>query len=52
MDAIADALNGVRKYRILTPAMARKLTRVDTRSYKAGLIGSKKSGLSIVRIAF
>ena len=45
MDIIANALDGVRRYRILTPAMTRKLTRVDTRSYKAGLLGSKRSGL-------
>jgi len=45
MDVIGDALNGVRKYRIMTPAMARKLTCVDKRSYKAGLLGSKPSGL-------
>jgi len=45
MDVIGDALNGVRKYCIMTPAMARKLTCVDKRSYKAGLLGSKPSGL-------
>jgi len=45
MDVIGDALNGVRKYRIMTPAMRRKLTYVDKRSYKAGLLGSKQSGL-------
>ncbi len=45
MDVIGDALNGIRKYRIMTPAMTRKLTCVDERSYKAGLLGSKQSGL-------
>jgi hypothetical protein len=45
MDAISDALNDVRRYRIITPAMARKLTHLDLRSYKAGLLGSKQSGL-------
>jgi hypothetical protein len=45
MDIIGDALNDARKYRILTPAMARNLTHVDERSYKAGLLGSKQSGL-------
>jgi hypothetical protein len=45
MDVIGKALNGVRKYRIMTPAMTRKLTCVDKRSYKAGLLGSKPSGL-------
>jgi hypothetical protein len=45
MDVIGDALNGARKYRIITPTMTRKLTCVDQRSYKAGLLGSKQSGL-------
>jgi hypothetical protein len=45
MDVIGDALNDIRKYRIMTPAMTRKLTYVDKRSYKAGLLGSKQSGL-------
>jgi hypothetical protein len=45
METIAVALDGVCRYRIITPAVARKLTRVDARSYKAGLMGSKRSGL-------
>ncbi len=45
MESIADALDELRKYKILTPAMKRKLTKVDLRSYKAGLLGAKKSGL-------
>jgi hypothetical protein len=45
MDIIGDALNDVRKYRIMTPAMTRNLSRVDKRSYKAGLMGSKHSGI-------
>jgi hypothetical protein len=45
MDIIAKALDNVRRYRIVSPAMARKLTRVDLRSYKAGLLSSKQSGL-------
>jgi hypothetical protein len=45
MDVIGDALNDVRKYRIMTPAMTRKLTNVDKRSYTAGLLGSNHSGL-------
>jgi hypothetical protein len=45
METIANALNSVRSYCILTPAISRKLTRVDTRSYKAGLLGAKTSGL-------
>ncbi len=45
MDVIGDALNNIRKYRIMTSTMARKLSRVDQRSYKAGLLGSKQTGL-------
>jgi len=45
MDTIAKALDSTSKYRIITPAIARKLTHVDVRSYKAGLMGSKRSGL-------
>jgi hypothetical protein len=45
MDVIAKALDKMNRYRIISPAMARKLTHVDTRSYKAGLLGSKHSGL-------
>jgi hypothetical protein len=45
MDIIGDALNNIRNYRIITPAMSGKLSCVDQRSYKAGLLGSKQSGL-------
>jgi hypothetical protein len=45
MDIIGEALNNIRKYRIMTPAIARKLSRVDQRSYKAGLLGAKQSGI-------
>jgi hypothetical protein len=45
LDIIADGLDGARKYRIMPPTLARKLTHVDKRSYKAGLMGAKSSGL-------
>ncbi len=45
MDAIADGLDRSRKYRILTPAMARQLSLVDKRFYKAGLLGANPKGL-------
>jgi hypothetical protein len=45
MDAIGDALDRGRKFRVITPAIARKLSHVDMRSYKAGLLGAKSSGL-------
>jgi hypothetical protein len=45
MQIIADALDKIRRYRILSPLMRRKLNRVDARSYRAGLLDSKQSGL-------
>ena len=45
LDAIADKLDEIRKFRPLTPAMIRHLTFADERSVKAGLLGSKASGL-------
>lgn len=45
MDVIAEVLDKIRRYKIISPATSRKLTRVDVRSYKAGLLGSKHSGL-------
>ena len=45
MDAIAEALDKMRRYKIISSAIAEKLTHVDFRSYKAGLLGSRRSGL-------
>jgi hypothetical protein len=45
MEVIAKALDSMHRYKIISPAIARKLTHVDVRSYKAGLLGSKHSGL-------
>ena len=45
MDAIAEGLDCSRKYKILTPAMARQLSAVDKRSYHAGLLGANRKGL-------
>jgi hypothetical protein len=45
MDSIADGLDCTRRYRILTPAMARQLSPVDKRFYKAGLLGANPKGL-------
>jgi hypothetical protein len=45
LDKIAEGLDGTRKYRIIPPALERKLTHVDKRSYTAGLMGAKSSGL-------
>jgi hypothetical protein len=45
LDAIADKLNDIRVYKILTAAMARSLFPVDQRTYDAGMLGVKKAGL-------
>jgi hypothetical protein len=45
METIANALDRLKRHRIISPAAARKLSQVDGRSYKAGLLGSKFSGL-------
>ena len=45
MDAIAQRLDRIAKRRLLTPGMVRNLARVDDRSYRAGLMGSVRSGL-------
>ena len=45
LDAIADKLNGIRVYKILTAPMARSLSPVDKRTYDAGMLGVKRAGL-------
>ena len=45
LDAIADKLNDIRVYKILTAAMARSLSQVDKRTYDAGMLGVKRAGL-------
>jgi hypothetical protein len=45
MDAIAKGMDCNRKYKVLTPAMARQLFAVDKRSYHAGLLGANHKGL-------
>ena len=45
MDAIAKGMDSNRKYKVLTPAMARQLSAVDKRSYYAGLLGANHKGL-------
>jgi len=45
MDAIANGLDGIRKYKLLTSAMAKQLSAVDKRSYNAGLLGANYKGL-------
>jgi hypothetical protein len=45
MDAIADALDHIRKVPVLTPRQARHLLPVDPLALKAGLLGSNPAGL-------
>jgi hypothetical protein len=45
LNAIADKLNDIRVYKILTAAMARSLSQVDKRTYDAGMLGVKRAGL-------
>jgi hypothetical protein len=45
MDAIGERLDEIRRFKPLTPKMIRNLSFADERSVKAGLMGSKASGL-------
>jgi hypothetical protein len=45
MDAIGEKLDEIQKIKPVTPAMIRRLSFADERSVKAGLLGSKASGL-------
>jgi hypothetical protein len=45
LDAIADALDVVRKVEVLTPAMVARLALVDRRALEAGLLGANAAGL-------
>ena len=45
LDAIGVHLDEIRKIKLLTPAMIRRLSPIDERSYRAGLTGANWSGL-------
>jgi hypothetical protein len=45
LDRVADGLDRMRRVRILTRSMVRKLSLLDERSYKAGLAGANPDGL-------
>jgi len=45
LDAIAQKLDEIRRYPILTPEMEANLTRVDERTLTAGLLGANAAGL-------
>jgi hypothetical protein len=42
---IAEKLDRTRRVRLLTPKMIKKLSPLDLRAYRAGLIGANKKGL-------
>jgi hypothetical protein len=45
MDAIAEALDSIRKVPLLTPRMVARLLPVDPLALQAGLLGSNPNGL-------
>ncbi len=45
MEPIADRTDSIRRYPLLTPAMAARLNPVDDRQYRAGLQGADAAGL-------
>lgn len=45
MNMIADKLDNIKRYSILTSKMQKRLLKVDERTYKAGLIGVNEAGL-------
>ena len=45
MDKIADRLDQIRKFKILTPGMIKTLSPMDKRAYDAGLLGVNEAGL-------
>jgi hypothetical protein len=45
LDSIADELDEIRQFKVLTASMIRNLTFADKRSVQAGLLGAQKAGL-------
>ena len=45
LEAIAQATDRLRRYPLLTPAMARRLLPVDRRSFESGMLGTDPAGL-------
>ncbi|MBI1800427.1 MAG: hypothetical protein HYR71_02215 [Chloroflexi bacterium] len=45
LDAIAERLDSLQRIPLLTPSMVAALSRVDGRSYRAGLLGVNEAGL-------
>jgi hypothetical protein len=49
MDVIADALGEVRRFDILPPADVQELSKVDKRSFQAGIVGLRRAGVFKVK---
>jgi hypothetical protein len=45
LDLIANRLDRLRRFRVVTPGMAKRLEKVDRRTYKAGMLYAKPEGL-------
>lgn len=45
LEQIGNRLDNIRNYRVLTPEMSRKLTRVDSLCLRAGMLGTNPKGL-------
>lgn len=45
LDLIAERLDAIRNYRVVTPAMVARLSPMDKRSYEAGMLGVNAAGL-------
>lgn len=45
LDRVADALDAAKHPPLMTPAMVKALSKMDERSFKAGLLGANQAGL-------
>lgn len=45
LDRIGERLDEIRKVRVLTPRMAARLSPMDKRTYRAGMLGVNRAGL-------
>lgn len=47
MELISEKLDTIQRFSILTRPMISRLSRIDERSFNAGLFGANKAGLSV-----
>ena len=45
LDRIGERLDEIRKVRVLTPRMVARLSPMDARTYRAGMLGANRAGL-------